>query len=93
MIYFPLHNATLTYILFFVFGLTNSGVGLAYAVSTELPARAVIGTSIAFTNMASIFVGATLQPLVGQLIDTLACILGDCGKLIIVFVNGLSAII
>jgi MFS family permease len=72
MIYFPLHNATLTYILFFVFGLTNSGVGLAYAVSTELPARAVIGTSIAFTNMASIFVGATLQPMVGQLIDKVA---------------------
>ena len=72
MIYFPLHHIGFAYILFFIFGLTNSGVGLAYAVSTELPARAVVGTSIAFTNMASIFVGASLQPLVGKMIDTVA---------------------
>lgn len=72
MIYFPTQNAFLAYLLFFIFGLTNSGVGLAYAVSTELSSRAVIGTAIAFTNMASIFVGATLQPLVGKMIDKVA---------------------
>ncbi len=72
MIYFPLHHVGLAYMLYFIFGLTNSGVGLAYAVSTELPARAVVGTSIAFTNMASIFVGASLQPLVGKMIDAVA---------------------
>lgn len=72
MIYFPLHHVGFAYMLFFIFGLTNSGVGLAYAVSTELPARSVVGTSIAFTNMASIFVGASLQPLVGKMIDSVA---------------------
>ena len=72
MIYFPTQNKLLAYMLFFIFGLTNSGVGLAYAVSTELSSRAVVGTAIAFTNMASIFVGATLQPLVGKLIDKVA---------------------
>lgn len=55
--------------IFFLYGLTNSGVALAYAMSTELTSRAVIGTAIAFTNMMSIFVGAGLQPLVGFLVD------------------------
>lgn len=55
--------------IFFLFGMTNSGVALAYAVSTELNQRVVIGTAIAFTNMMSIFVGAGLQPLVGFLVD------------------------
>lgn len=56
-------------IIFFLFGMTNSGVALAYAVSTELSQRVVIGTAIAFTNMMSIFIGAGLQPLVGLLVD------------------------
>jgi sugar phosphate permease len=72
MIYFPLKQAGMAYVLFFVFGLTNSGVGLAYALSTELSSRAVVGSAIAFTNMASIFVGASLQPLVGRMIDKVA---------------------
>jgi sugar phosphate permease len=57
------------YLIFFIFGLTNTGVAIAYAVSTELHDRNVVGTSIAFTNMISIFVGALLQPLVGYLVD------------------------
>ncbi|MGC1182928.1 MFS transporter [Legionella sp.] len=60
------------YLLFFAFGLTNTGVAIAYAVSTELHTRDVVGTSIAFTNMISIFIGALLQPLVGSLVDRVA---------------------
>ena len=45
---------------------------LQYALSTELHQRAVIGTAIAFTNMASILVGAALQPVVGKLVDHIA---------------------
>ena len=56
-------------LILFLFGFTNTGVAIAYAVSTELHQRAVVGTAIAFTNMASIFVGASLQPLVGRLVD------------------------
>ncbi|MDP3704725.1 MAG: MFS transporter [Legionellaceae bacterium] len=68
-VFYPHMSRDLAYVLFFLFGLTNSGVAIAYAVSTELHSRLVIGTAIAFTNMMSIFVGASLQPLVGHLVD------------------------
>lgn len=68
-VFLPNLSQTSAYLLFFVFGLTNTGVAIAYAVSTELHDRNVVGTSIAFTNMTSIFVGALLQPLVGRLVD------------------------
>ena len=68
-VFSPTLSKNYAYLLFFVFGLTNTGVAIAYAVSTELHGRNVVGTSIAFTNMISIFVGALLQPLVGRLVD------------------------
>ena len=72
MVYFPYKHLFYVYVLFFVFGLTNSGVGIAYAISTELSKRQVMGAAIAFTNMVSIFVGASIQPLVGRYIDLIA---------------------
>lgn len=68
-VFYPSLSQTSAYLLFFAFGLTNTGVAIAYAVSTEIHDRQVIGTSIAFTNMISIFIGALLQPLVGRLVD------------------------
>jgi len=68
-VFLPNLSQTSAYLLFFAFGVTNTGVAIAYAVSTELHDRNVVGTSIAFTNMTSIFVGALLQPLVGRLVD------------------------
>jgi sugar phosphate permease len=68
-VFLPHLSQASAYVLFFAFGLTNTGVAIAYAVSTELHDRRVIGTAIAFTNMTSIFVGALLQPLVGRLVD------------------------
>lgn len=68
-VFYPNLTQTTAYILFFAFGVTNTGVAIAYAVSTELHDRNVVGTSIAFTNMTSIFIGASLQPLVGRLVD------------------------
>lgn len=68
-VFAPKINQTMAYTLFFLYGLTNIGVAIAYAVSTEIQKRNVVGTSIAFTNMASIFVGALMQPCVGHLID------------------------
>ncbi len=68
-VFTPSMSQTTAYLLFFAFGATNTGVAIAYAVSTEIHDRNVIGTSIAFTNMTSIFVGALLQPLVGRLVD------------------------
>ncbi|MBA2657581.1 MAG: MFS transporter [Tatlockia sp.] len=68
-VFYPNLDRTTAYILFFIYGLTNTGVAIAYAVSTEIHDSNVIGTSIAFTNMMSIFVGASMQPLVGWLVD------------------------
>lgn len=68
-VFLPNLDRNLAYIIFFVFGLTNTGVAIAYAVSTELHQCHVIGTSIAFTNMTSIFIGALLQPFVGRMVD------------------------
>jgi MFS family permease len=68
-VFYPNMDKTSIYLVFFAFGFTNTGVAIAYAVSTEIHTRNVVGTSIAFTNMISIFVGALMQPLVGRLID------------------------
>lgn len=68
-VFSPTLNQSTAYVIFFLFGLTNTGVAIAYAVSTELHDRKVVGTSLAFTNMISIFVGASMQPLVGRLVD------------------------
>ncbi len=69
MVFAPEMTQTKAAIAFFLFGFTNVGVSIAYALSTELHARKVVGTAIAFTNMSSIFVGACLQPIIGRLID------------------------
>ena len=58
-------------LLLFLYGLCNVGVALAYAVAGELHPQIYSGVSIAFTNMASILIGAALQPLMGWLVDTL----------------------
>ena len=71
-VFCPTMSETTAYLIFFAFGLTNTGVAIAYAVSTEIQDRNVVGTSIAFTNMASIFVGALMQPLVGRLVDQIS---------------------
>lgn len=59
-------------ILLFLYGLTNTGVSLAYAVSTEINPYRVVGASIAFTNMSSVIIGASLLPVVGKLMDSYA---------------------
>ena len=76
LIFYPSLSSTTVGLILFLFGFTNTGVAIAYAVSTELHQRAVVGTAIAFTNMASIFVGASLQPLVGKLVDCAAGLRG-----------------
>lgn len=71
-VYYPISDKLSAYSIFMIYGLTNFGVAIAYAVSTELHGRHVVGTSIAFTNMISIAIGASLQPVVGYLIDLIA---------------------
>ena len=62
-------SPNMIYTIFFLFGLTNSGVVISYALATEINKVWVVGTAIAFTNMLSIFVGAFLQPIIGYMVD------------------------
>jgi len=57
------------FLLMFLFGLTNTGVGVSYAIAGEINPRRVAGTSLAFANMASILIAAILQPIVGKILD------------------------
>ena len=61
--------AELIYVLMFLYGVTNTGLILAYVTATELHPPQHVGTSIAFTNMASVIIGAAMQPLIGELLD------------------------
>lgn len=68
-VYFPYLDRVGVYLIFFVFGFTNTGVAIGYAVAAEIQETKVIGTALAFTNMMSILIGAMMQPLVGRLVD------------------------
>ncbi len=50
-------------------GMVNSGVSVAYTLSTEINISAVSGTSLAFANMASVILGAMMLPIVGLILD------------------------
>lgn len=69
VLYIPDLSAPLLFLLLFLFGLSNTGVGVSYAVAGEINPRIVAGTSIAFANMASILIAAILQPIVGRVLD------------------------
>ncbi len=60
--------ATWLFVLLFIYGMTNTGVATAYAVAAEINPRAIAGTSLALTNMASVIIGSGLQPVVGYLL-------------------------
>jgi sugar phosphate permease len=72
LVFYPTISTTTAYWLFFLFGATNTGVAISYAVATEIQPSKVVGTSLAFTNMVSILIGAMMQPIVGHLIDAVA---------------------
>ncbi len=67
--YLPNVSEIMLYVLFFVYGLTNIGVVVAYAAATEINPRNCIGATIAFTNMGSIMIGAVLQPVFGRVLE------------------------
>lgn len=56
-------------VLLLLFGLFNTGVGVSYALATEINPKRDGGVSIAFANMGSILIGAICLPFVGTLID------------------------
>lgn len=58
---------TLSFI-FFIIGMCSTGLVNAYAVAADLDAPEIAGSSIAFSNVMSIIIGAILQPLVGVMV-------------------------
>lgn len=71
ILYVPLSKALLFTLMFF-FGVSNTGVVLAYALATEINPHRVAGTSLAIANMMSILIGAAFQPVIGFLMDFFA---------------------
>lgn len=69
IIYFPSPSFLITSIALFIYGVVNTGVGVAYAVAGESNPRILAGTSLAFANMSSIIIGALFQPIIGKLLD------------------------
>ena len=69
VLYIPHLPIVLLFILLFLYGVSNMGIALSYAVSSELNPRSIAGISVAFTNMGSVLVAAALQPTIGWLLE------------------------
>jgi MFS family permease len=70
ILYLPSLPITDVFIILFLFGLSNPGVAISYALAGEINPRFVAGTSIALVNMASVTFGPLGQPLIGWLLDS-----------------------
>ncbi len=68
-LYWPNLSLPMLFLLMFLYGLANTGVGVSYALAGEINERRVSGTSLAFANMASIIIAAAFQPLIGWFLD------------------------
>lgn len=69
ILYVPDLPVSVLFLTMFLYGLSNTGVGVSYAVAGEINSRRVAGTSLAFANMASILVAFALDPIVGRILD------------------------
>lgn len=67
MICLSLSEHLLGFLLFF-YGFANSGLVIAYALSGELNPHKSTGLTLAFTNMASVLLGAFCQPIFGKIL-------------------------
>jgi MFS family permease len=69
ILYVPNLPLSVLFSLLFLYGVCNTGVAISYAVAAEINPHKLAGTSVAFSNMASVIVGAAFQPIIGKLID------------------------
>lgn len=72
VLYLPYISYSILCVLLFVFGVSNSCVGLSYTLATEIVDKKISSTSLAFTNMVSVLLGALFVPIIGWLIDILS---------------------
>jgi MFS family permease len=56
-------------VLLICYGASNVAVATSYAVACEQVSTDVSGTSMSFANMASVIIGALLQPVIGELLE------------------------
>lgn len=68
-LYIPGLPVPLLFVLLFLYGVANTGVGTAYAVAGEINPKPVAGLSMSFANMTSVLVGAMFQPIIGWFLD------------------------
>lgn len=68
-LYMPGLPSWAVFFLMFIYGMSNAGVTICYAVACESNSLKVSGTAMSFANMAAIIIGTGLQPLVGWLIS------------------------
>lgn len=68
-LYIPNLSMPVLFVLLLLYGLANAGFATGYATAGELNPRRVAGTSLGFSNMASVIVGACFQPIIGWFLD------------------------
>lgn len=71
VLYAPGLPVWLVFVLLFCYGVSNVGVATCYAAASEINARPLAGTSMGFSNMASVIIGAGFQPIIGRILDKL----------------------
>tara|TARA_A100001015_G_C15023754_1_gene729358 strand:+ start:1095 stop:2399 length:1305 start_codon:yes stop_codon:yes gene_type:complete len=61
-------SAPVLFLLLFCYGVANSGLVIAYAISGEINPQYVAGISMAFANMASVILAPLFQDLAGYIL-------------------------
>lgn len=69
ILYLPNLSEIALFVLLFLYGIANVAVAITYVVAAEINPKAVAGTAMGFTNMASVIIGASFQPVIGKLLD------------------------
>lgn len=69
VLFIPNLSSFAIFTFLFLYGVSNTGVAIAYAVASEINPRQVSGASMAFANMMSVIPGAMMQPVIGRLLD------------------------
>lgn len=69
LLYMPFLPMAFLFVIAFLYGVSNIGVATCYASACEINPRKFAGSSLGFTNMASIILGAIFQPIIGKLLD------------------------
>ena len=79
VLYVPHLNLVVLFVMLFLYGVSNTGVGVSYALAAEINPNKFSGISIAFANMASVIIGALAQPIIGWILDFKSTLIMNAG--------------